>query len=413
MLTLLHSQKADSQTLLEKLQHLYIPQSSEQPPRPYTGEPNSALHSPISRAEVYAAITKLNTPFAPGPDGITNRVIANFDDSSIAALTDYMNRVWDRGKLPSAWKHALVTLIPKLKLENLRPISLTSCLGKLLEHVVLSRLHQHMEERQLFPHTMVGFRPGLSTQDVTLQLQHEIIDNPEASPLDAGLDLTKAFDCVSHAAILNNLNDLHVGVKTYTYIADFLPQRTTQLNIQGLKSDSISLGSRGAPQGSVLSPFLFNVAMLGLPPLLDQIPNIRHSLYADDITVWTVGGSDAEIQERLQAAADVVHTYVHDRGLACSPQKSEILLYNPTRPGRRPSYAPDIQVFLQGNAIPKTDCIRTLGLRIHEKGTNTATIQALHNAAAQITRLITRIANKHHGPQGAQPPPPRADLYHQ
>lgn len=253
-----------------------------------------------------------------------------------------MNNVWDTGSLPPAWKSALITLVPKpgkdLKLENLRPISLTSCLGKLLEHVVLNRLNRHMEAHQLFPHTMVGFRPSLSTQDVMLQLQHQIIDNPGVSPLDTrvimGLDLTKAFDCVAHSAILHNLSDLNVGSKVYNYIADFLSQRTTRLTVQGLKSDPILLGSRGTPQGSVLSPFLFNVAMIKLPPLLQQITDVHHSLYADDITIWTAGGSDGDIQERLQEAATIVENYVSTRGLACSPQKSELLFFRPSTAGR-------------------------------------------------------------------------------
>ncbi|KAH7969449.1 hypothetical protein HPB52_018293 [Rhipicephalus sanguineus] len=43
----------------------------------------------------------------------------------------------------------------------------------------------------------------------------------------------------------------------------------------------------GTPQGSVLSPLLFNLALLPLPNLLQQIEGVDHAFYADDITVWT------------------------------------------------------------------------------------------------------------------------------
>lgn len=66
-----------------------------------------------------------------------------------------------------------------------------------------------------------------------------------------------------------------------------------------MESASISLGNRGTPQGSVLSPFLFNVALIKLPHLLSTIPHAHHSLYAGDITIWTAGGSDAHIEDRL------------------------------------------------------------------------------------------------------------------
>lgn len=46
------------------------------------------------------------------------------------------------------------------------------------------------------------------------------------------------------------------------------------------------------------------MTMRNLPPLLESIPHIKHSIYADDITIWTNSGSDGEITEALQAAAD-------------------------------------------------------------------------------------------------------------
>ncbi|KAM7285205.1 hypothetical protein ISCGN_032163 [Ixodes scapularis] len=146
----------------------------------------------------------------------------------------------------------------KLQIENLRPISLTSCVGKLMEHVVLTRLNNHMENR--------GLAAGLKAI--------------------LALDLTKAFDNVTHKAVLENLRDLGVGRKAYTYVRDFLSNRTTKLSIGDIKSEEIELGSRGTPEGSVLSPFLFNVAMIGLPKILDKIKGLNHSLYADDVTLW-------------------------------------------------------------------------------------------------------------------------------
>lgn len=66
-----------------------------EPARPYAGKPSLQLDRPITKAEVYEAISHLNTRSTPGPDGITNRVITNLDDSSIQALTAYMNKVWN------------------------------------------------------------------------------------------------------------------------------------------------------------------------------------------------------------------------------------------------------------------------------------------------------------------------------
>ncbi|KAM7284146.1 hypothetical protein ISCGN_001248 [Ixodes scapularis] len=237
-------------------------------------------------------------------------MLRNLSNEAITGITKYINECWRQGQLPRQWKTAKVVLIPKPgkkpQLDALRPISLTSCVGKIMEHVVLRRINDFMERNQLFPHTMVGFRPHLSTQDVMLRLKHQIIDGEKSSHLDTrvilGLDLTKAFDTIRHDAVLENLEKLGVGRRTFNYIQDFLSDRTAQISIGGVTSDDINLGGRGTPQGSVLSPYLFNVAMIELPAKLSKIEGLHHSIYADDITLWMTGGCDGFIQDTLQEA---------------------------------------------------------------------------------------------------------------
>nr|XP_050023999.1 uncharacterized protein LOC126518199 [Dermacentor andersoni] len=153
-----------------------------------------------------------------------------------------------------------------------------------------------------------------------LQLKHQVLDHIPKNGFRAilGLDLTKTFDNVAHQAILENLLYLDVGQSIYNYIKDFLNHRTAELRIGELQSDKIPLGGRGTPQESVLSPFLFNLATIRLPEQLNQIPDLHHSPYADDITLWMVKRSDGDIETTLQQAVDTVEKYVTDKGLACS-----------------------------------------------------------------------------------------------
>lgn len=126
-----------------------------------------------------------------------------------------------------------------LALEHLRPISLTSCLGKLIVH---TRLSNHVIDTEAFPHTMIGFRAGLSTQDVMLTRHHHVIrcspDRLDSSAVLA-LDLTKAFDNVGHEAVLKGVQSI-----TYNCINDFLSDCHTP------------------PFSFVLSPLLFSLAIL-------------------------------------------------------------------------------------------------------------------------------------------------------
>lgn len=400
---IVHQYDGTGEELLEDLKGRYINTTQDGNRAPgYTGMENETLDADIKGTEVMAAMERLRTTSAAGPDGINNKILRNLDDNSVQALTDYMNKCWKGGNIPPAWKHAKVTFIPKpgkkLDIENLRPISLTSCLGKLMEHVILTRLQNHVETHRLMPYTMIGFRPHLSTQDVMLQLSKEIVDpgNGHGTRAILGLDLKKAFDNVSHEAILCNLSELNVGRHTYDYIRDFLSNRTAQLTIGDLKSAHIPLGNRSTPQGSVLSPFLFNTALITLPRKLNGIEGTRHTLYADDVTIWTSQGSDGQIETALQEAADIVDAHARWAGLECSPQKSELLVIRNN--GRACKTKPNrIQLKIQGNEIPEVDTMRVLGMYIQSNRCNKVTLDRLTTSVQQTIRLIKRVATRRQG----------------
>lgn len=294
----------------------------------------------------------------------------NLDDGSIANLAAYMQECWEKGTIPQEWKLANLIFIPKpgkrLGFENIRPISLTSGVGKLMEHVVQTRLNRYMEENGLYADTMIGFRPKLSACDVMLQLKDQVIDKQTRdTKVIVGLDVAKAFDNVRHVPILESLISLNVGKRLYNYIKDFLMNRKATLKMGDESIEDIKLGNRGTPQGSVLSPTLFNIAMLRLPEQLGEIENLNHTICADDLTLWINKGSDGQIESSLQSAIDIIEEYLKPKGLKCSAEKSEALFLMP--PGKRrlrQKREADIHLYVNGAEIPTVDCIRVFGLRI-------------------------------------------------
>ncbi|XP_072145083.1 putative nicotine oxidoreductase [Dermacentor andersoni] len=175
-----------------------------------------------------------------------------------------------------------------------------------MEHAVLARLTNDLEDRDMLPHTMLWFRRGLSTQDAMFQLKHHIVDNPTQSIKSIlALDLKKALDNVKHAAILESIRTLGQGERMYDYIPDFLTGRRARIAIGGLEPQDIGIGCTGTPQGSMISPMLFNLVLLGLSRKLAQIEGLHHSFSADDITLWVFKKNDSD-EQSLQAAVDAV-----------------------------------------------------------------------------------------------------------
>ncbi|KAH7934953.1 hypothetical protein HPB52_002445 [Rhipicephalus sanguineus] len=82
--------------------------------------------------------------------------------------------------------------------------------------------------------------------------------------------------------------------------------RRVTIRIGDLKSQPITMGDFGTPQGAVPSPLLFNIALMRLPEALNRISEVRHAIYADDVTIWSRSGNLGQIEEAFQQAASVV-----------------------------------------------------------------------------------------------------------
>ncbi|KAH9376183.1 hypothetical protein HPB48_017175 [Haemaphysalis longicornis] len=165
----------------------------------YSGEPNSDLDRPFTLRELEAALVGNAKRSAPGEDAITYTALRNLPDNAKEFLLQIFNQAWDSGSLPSSWTSSLITMIPKPgkppSIANLRPISLTSCVGKTLERMALTRLSEFLEKRDFFPHSLIGFRRRVGAQDMFLLLQHTFLSStPTQIHALVTVDVRKAFD---------------------------------------------------------------------------------------------------------------------------------------------------------------------------------------------------------------------------
>lgn len=168
-----------------------------------------------------------------------------------------------------------------------------------METMVRGRLSEYLETQHVFADTMFGFRPHRSAQDVLFQLNPEVLDPLECPHNDRvvlALDLKRAFDNVTHEIILTHLSQTNCGHRAFQYIRQFLTDRHSYIRIQDHEHGPFQLGTRGTPQGAMLSSLLFNFAMMHLPAQLGAVAGVQHALYADDITLWATEGSLGEIE---------------------------------------------------------------------------------------------------------------------
>ncbi|XP_037577228.2 uncharacterized protein LOC119459601 [Dermacentor silvarum] len=271
----------------------------------------------------------------------------------------------------------------------------------------MNRWQRYLEESELYPNSIIGFRNKLGKQDAKILLKNEIIDDMTAAKDNRailGLDLQSAFDKVRHSAILAQVCRLNMGRKTYEYIKDFLTERTTEICAGDLQLAEKKLGSFGTPQGSVISPLLFNLVMIGVGNRLERVTRVRHTIYADDVTLWVPGGSDGHIETTLQEAVNAIEEQLDGSGFVCSPAKSELLVMPPKGAGRKTQNMefkyehPKITIKTAvGQVIPEVEKIRVLGLLIERNRVNGETVNKLAGKAAAAMKLIKRVSNRRAG----------------
>lgn len=125
---------------------------------------------PFSIDELANAIEKLNSRGAPGPDGIPVEVVRMADRVHPDQVLAVLNAALDTGEFPRIWKRARLVLLPKGdkppdEPSAYRPICLLHVMGKVLEHLIRSRLRQEMEDEGGLSELQFGFRQGRSTLD--------------------------------------------------------------------------------------------------------------------------------------------------------------------------------------------------------------------------------------------------------
>lgn len=118
-------------------------------------------------------------------------------------LLDLFNMSYEKGKLPSQWKVGLIHPIPKGD-QDYRPITLTSCMCKMMERIVLNRLLYKLGD--LMSGNLFGFVKSKSTTDCVIKCLSSSSIN-----FRVFVDLKDAFDKANQDVILEGM--INKGIK--------------------------------------------------------------------------------------------------------------------------------------------------------------------------------------------------------
>ena len=168
------------------------------------GKTQDDYNKEVTYNEVILASKQLmNT--STGVDDIHNILIKALSPQILSELVDLFNYSFKKGIVPTQWKEGVI--IPIIKpnknksiLRSYRPITLLSCLGKLLDRVATKRLEYFIENKYALSKSQCGYRKGKGSTDVLLRLEDQIrrAQHSGGVCLVIYIDLEGAFDKIWH-----------------------------------------------------------------------------------------------------------------------------------------------------------------------------------------------------------------------
>ena len=315
-------------------QHLKeeIIESQKNQPEINNLDDNHNLNQNVTVTELLNHLKKCKNKSAAGEDEINYLIIKNLPYNVLELIANTFTLCIKLGYFPINYRKAIVIMLPKPKkdkshVKNYRPVSLLSCLGKLLERVMKGRLLSHLQQENLLNKYQYGFMPGKSTSEHLFHLSQDIHNSFKRTHFTVAifLDIEGAFDTVFIPGLIHKLNNYNLPGNIVAFISSFLTDRSFCVRVGNSKSETIFPES-GTPQGSVLSPLLFNLFTNDIPTPDNKSVNL--SQYADDLAVWASGNNAKQIEKILQQYLNKLSKWCNDWFIKINPDKTQVVCFS-------------------------------------------------------------------------------------
>ncbi|KAI8503616.1 hypothetical protein Bbelb_185870 [Branchiostoma belcheri] len=191
-------------------------------------------------------------------------------------------------------------------------------------------------------------------------------------------DMSKAFDRVDHAILLQHVIDIQASPHMVTWIHSYLSGRRQRVVVNGVAS-SWKEPTSGVPQGGVLSPYLFLLFMASRTTVHPDTMNVG---YADDVSMSrTILVRQADEDNTLKEETSHLDSWANTNNMLLNGKKSQMLQICLCRSVPSPP-----RLTLGGACVPWVDSAKGLGFILDKN----LTLQE------QVTSMVTKASRRLH-----------------
>ena len=268
--------------------------------------------------------------------------------------------------IPNAWKIGEGKILAKTGKSDYsvakayRIITLSSCLMKLLETLILWHLQSDLKIEKASSKHQHGFKAGSSTDTAVVNLIEKIENALKNGNHALGifLDIEGAFDNLPFDSIEKALNKTEAKGQIANWIVYMIKNRSICLKMAG--AEIIRTIAKGAPQGGVLSPFLWNLVLDELLSMFAKTHDLQ--AFADDLCLIIIGKDYNMTKQETKKRMDIIENWCSSSGLKISTLKTQVMIWTKQR-----NFTPPTYILHKNESIPILESVKYLGITIDNK----------------------------------------------